>query len=453
MTKKKKIKAQNNLVASNAMEMALSLANSFNPSLSSANSWDNVTYELLSLQPMIMTYLPKTYGVLDKIIRVPVDDAYKNGGFDVESDTLEEEEIKELTDDIREKGDIEKLKECDYWARQFGGAVLVAVTPENLDRPLVKEHLQDTKLEFIAIDRWRLNYSKNDVRIPGGFWTLTQHNALSDYGVKIHPSRVFVKHGKVDSFLIMQQVQGWGVSVFESIIQDIALFFKGRNSFFELIDEAKVDVIKLATLKEALGAGGSDRTLRKLLDLIADNLNYKSKLLMSAEDDYIQKQVSFGGVADILKEIRVMIAGSSSIPVNKLWGEGVTGFGSGEDSLENYNSQIENEIRTPDFAALKWILDLRCWQLFGREVPDIEIDWKNLRVLSAIDEQNINDHLLANALQLYDRQLLTPKELMEYLKKKQVFIHDTKAIKGELEDMPLQKQEFNEDKTVDIVKE
>ncbi|MBQ5900468.1 MAG: hypothetical protein IIW86_01260, partial [Clostridia bacterium] len=104
------------------MEMALSLANSFNPSLSSANSWDNVTYELLSLQPMIMTYLPKTYGVLDKIIRVPVDDAYKNGGFDVESDTLEEEEIKELTDDIREKGDIEKLKECDYWARQFGGA-------------------------------------------------------------------------------------------------------------------------------------------------------------------------------------------------------------------------------------------------------------------------------------------------------------------------------------------
>lgn len=453
MTKKKKIKAQNNLVASNAMEMALSLANSFNPSLSSANSWDNVTYEILSLQPMIMTYLPKTYGILDKIIRIPVDDAYKNGGFDIESDTLEEDEIKQLEDDVREKGDIEKLKECDYWARQFGGAVLVAVTPENLDRPLVKERLQDTKLEFIAIDRWRLNYSKNDVRITGGFWTLTQHSALSDYGVKIHPSRVFVKHGKVDSFLIMQQVQGWGVSVFESIIQDISLFFKGRNSFFELIDEAKVDVIKLATLKEALGSGVGDRTLRKLLDLIADNLNYKSKLLMSADDDYIQKQVSFSGVADILREIRVMIAGSSSIPVNKLWGEGVTGFGSGEDSLENYNSQIENEIRTPDWQALKWMLDLRCWQLFGREVDDLEIIWKNLRVLSAIDEQNIHDHILANALQLFDRQLLTPQELMEYLKKQQIFIHDTKAIKGELEDMPLQQQQFNEDKQLDIVKE
>lgn len=453
---KKQLVAVNNqptITASNALELALSLNQGFNPSISGMNAWYNTTYELLSLQPMIMTYLPKTYGILDKIIRIPVDDAYKGGGFDLESDTLEEDEIKELLDALVDNNDVQRVKEANYWARQFGGAAVVAITPNGLDQPLNKDNLEGGKLEFAPIERWRLNYSKSNVNIPGGFWTVTQYNASTDYNVRIHPSRVFIKHGKVDSFLIQQQVQGWGVSVFESIIQDISLFFKGRNSFFELIDEAKVDIIKLATLQQALMTGSSDMAIRKLLDLIANNLNYKSKLLMSTDDDYIQKQVSFSGVAEVLKEIRVMIAGSSSIPVNKLWGEGVTGFGSGEDSLENYNSQIENEVRTPDIPLWKWILDLRCRQLFGREVPDLTIIWKNLRVLSAIDEQNINDKKLANALQLFDRQLLTPQEVMEYLKKQQIFIQETKALKGELEDMPLQRQEFNEDKQVDVVKE
>ena len=132
-----------------------------------------------------------------------------------------------------------------------------------------------------------------------------------------------------------------------------------------------------------------------------------------------------------------MMAGSANIPVNKIWGEGVTGFGSGEDSLENFNSLVENEIRTPANNILEWMLRIRCYQLFGREVKDLVKIWKPLRVMSAIDEQNINNHKVNNALQLYDRGLLSPQEIMEYLKKQGIFLHNTKAINGELEDMPL----------------
>ena len=62
------------------------------------------------------------------------------------------------------------------------------------------------------------------------------------------------------------------------------------------------------------------------------------------------------------------------------------------------------------------------------------IDWKELRVLSSIDEQNINDHKIDNILKLFDRQLLTPQEVMEILKNQELLIHDTKAIRGELDD-------------------
>ncbi len=166
-----------------------------------------------------------------------------------------------------------------------------------------------------------------------------------------------------------------------------------------------------------------------------------------------KNRLTFSGISEILKEIRIMMSGSANMPVNKIWGEGVTGFGSGEDSLENYNSQIQNEIRTPDDAMIEWVLKLRCYQLFGHEIKDLVKTWKNLRVLSAIDEQNIADHKLTNVLQLFDRQLLSPQETMEYLKKQQIFIHDTKALRGELEDVPLVTQDRDTTEFKDITKD
>ena len=68
--------------------------------------------------------------------------------------------------------------------------------------------------------------------------------------------------------------------------------------------------------------------------------------------------------------------------------------------------------------------------------------------------QNIDDHKVANALQLFDRQLLSPQEIMEYLKKENIFVIDTKAIRGELEDEPLfNNQSQDTTKLVDITKE
>ena len=455
-TIEKQAEAQHFLTAVNNLDLAMGYDYGYlNPSLSLFNGYNNASYTaILSMQQYLLTSLYKTYGILGKIVDVPVDEAYKKGGFELEADSIDEDDIKNLKDTLQENNDIEQLKTAHKWARLFGGGALVAVTGDNLSSPLNLKALYNNHLEFMPVDRWQLSYSKPDVRIKGGEWLLSNYDKFETNGTNIiHPSRVFVLHGKKAPYLIEQQVQGWGISVYEQIFQDMSQFFKGRNVLFELIDEAKTDVLKLATIQTALTSTDSYNALQRMCDDIARMKNYKSMLTISKDDDYQQKQISFSGIEGIFKEIRIMMAGSSNIPVNKLWGEGVTGFGSGEDSLENFNSMIENEIRTPDMSVLKWLLKLRCYQLFGREVEDLSIIWKNLRVLSAIDEQNINDHKLSNALQLYDRQLLTPQELMQYLKKQQIFIHDTKALKGELDDMPLNTQTGGDKEFKDIVKE
>lgn len=455
---------QGGLAAKNSLDYALRLSDwdcmNYNQSLNTMNGYNNIAIELLTWQYYLLTYLYKTYGILGKVIDIPVDDAYKNGGFDLEADSIDEDEVKELQDALNEKGDIEEIKTAQKWARLYGGAALVAFNGKSLSEPLTPESLHNQHLEFIAVDRWQLNYSLPNVKMRGGEWELTNYDGSLNGQQKnfigkdkIHSSRIFLVPGKKAPFLVQQQVQGWGLSVYEQIFQDMSQFFKSRNVLFELLDEAKTDVLKLATLQTALSSTQGEQALQKMVDMIARNKNYKSQITLSKDDEYDQKQISFSGFEGILKEIRIMMAGSANMPVNKLWGEGVTGFGSGEDSLENYNSQIENEVRTPANALVNWVLKLRCYQLFGREIEDLVKTWKNLRVLSAIDEQNIADHKVANILQLFDRQLLTPQEAMEYLKKQQIFIHDTKALRGELEDVPLVGQQQGFTELRDITKE
>lgn len=436
---------QGGLTAKNSLETALRLSDwdcmNYNQSLSSGNGYNNISIELLSLQRLLLTYLYKTYGILAKIVDIPVDDAYKRGGFTLSAETIDEDDLEKLEKELNKNQDIKAIKQAQKWARLFGGAALIAVDSVDgkLDKPLNVDRLQGRDLKFMPVDRWQLSYSKTNVNIPGGTWQLVNYNNTGGESAKIvDPSRIFIIQGKDSPYIVNMMVQGWGISVYEQIFQDMSQFFKSRNVLFELLDEAKTDVLKLNTMQTALSSAGGERALQKMVDMIARNKNYKSQITLSTADEYEQKQISFSGIADILKEIRIMMAGSANIPVNKLWGEGITGFGSGEDSLENYNSQIENEVRTVADPIIEWVLQLRCYQLFGRELPDLEKEWCSLRTMSAVDEQNVKDKKLNTTLQLFDRNLLTPQEVMEYLKKQDIFIHSTKALNGELEDLPLE---------------
>lgn len=458
MTKKrtkleKQASIQGGLVAQNALSDALRLSDwdlmNYNQSLSSVNGYNNISLEILSLQQILLTYLYKTFGVLAKVVDVPVDDAYRNGAFELNTDTLDEDEVTDLYRKFI-NDDLMAIKKAHKWQRLFGGAALVVLDGRDLSQPLNAKSLYKRDFKLMAVDRWQLTYSEPNINLAGGTWLLTNYgDTNTNVAQNIHPSRVCILRGKEAPYMIEQRVQGWGISVYEQIFQEMSQFFKGRNVMFELIDEAKTDVLKLATMQTALSTANGERALQKMVDMIARNKNYKSQITLSKDDEYEQKQISLSGMAEIFKEIRIMIAGAANMPVNKIWGEGVTGFGSGEDSLENYNAQIESEIRTPANAVCDWVLKLRCYQLFGRDVEDLTKDWKALRVLSALDEQNIADKKMANVLQLFDRQLLTPQELMEYLKKVGVFIHDTKALRGELEDLQLTNNVGREDINVD----
>ena len=66
-------KFHTSLKASNSLDCALSLCDEgmYNPSISSANGYNNINMQVLTLQYMLMTYLPKTYELKDSFILCP----------------------------------------------------------------------------------------------------------------------------------------------------------------------------------------------------------------------------------------------------------------------------------------------------------------------------------------------------------------------------------------------
>lgn len=88
---------QNMHKAVNSLETALRIGgNAWNDSLSTWNAYTNIKYDLISWQQYLINNLYKTYGILATIVKQPVDDAFRNGAFELESDTLSTEELEEL---------------------------------------------------------------------------------------------------------------------------------------------------------------------------------------------------------------------------------------------------------------------------------------------------------------------------------------------------------------------
>lgn len=400
---------------------------------------NDISMTLLTLYPYALSYAYKQYGFLQTAVDQPVEDAFR-GGVDLESETLSPDELEELKQAMEDGEDWEAIKEAQKWGRLFGGGVLIANTDQSPKRPLNKSALEKRRLQFIASDRWETTLL--DPEAGAG------HSDLLFHEETLNKTRACLALGKKAPYYVRMRLQGWGLSIFEQSLPPLVQYLKSQNVMLELLDENKIDILKINQLANTLNTKDGTAIIKKRVDIAAKNKNYKSMLVMDKEDDYQQKQLSIAGMADLNKEIRIMVAAYLRQPVSKIWGTGSSGFSSGEDDLENYNAMIESEIRPQALRMIKWAVDLRCWQLFGREVPDLTIKWQPLRVLTGLEEQQKIDQIFNDVFGMVDRGLMLPSEAMEYLKIKDIVTMDTKALKGESDEDYVNRTELVEDKDV-----
>ena len=122
-------------------------------------------------------------------------------------------------------------------------------------------------------------------------------------------------------------------------------------------------------------------------------------------------------------------------PKNKLFGESAGGFGSGKDSLDNYNSTVE-AIREDAVPELVMTGGLRCQQMFGFIPEDLEPEFSPLDVLDGTEQEAIKTSKQNRSIQLFTSGLADGKETSEILKKDGLLSIDTAVLKGLREPEP-----------------
>ena len=382
----------------------------------SGNAYNLITYRWVAL-----TNAYNKNSFLQTAVNQKVEDAFRKDGLIIDTKTLDTEELELLRKTMDEEGDIEAIMDCIRWGRLYGGGCLIANTDQDPTLPLDRKQLKGRNLKFLATNRWQCSpigiSPENADKFV--FTDTMQEGVVSqdyvNYYQELDRSRVGIYTGVNAPYLTKNILQGWNASIFEGILEPIQNLLGGFNVTLELLSEAKIDVFKIADLATTLLSPDGERQVRKRLSIATANKNYKSSLAMDANDDYQQKQITFSGIPQLLEQLMYIFCGYLRYPVSKLFGKGSSGFSSGDDDLENYNGTVDSEVRIPARQLIIWVVNLRCLQLFGRELPDFRPKWRPLRVMSEKDQAEINSRRLADYIMLLEHQVMTPRQVAQKL--------------------------------------
>lgn len=377
----------------------------------------NNRWYLISNIRQILSEIYVEHGIVQTLVDVPVDDAFR-GGIDIKSDQLSEEEVQDLVQYAEREGVLKNFIQAEKWMRLFGGAAVLLINNDKPETPLEPEDLeQDSEMHFKAVDLWELYYGLRSEGYQEAEWVQKEPEFFNYYGHKIHKSRVIAMPGKVAPSLIRPKLRGWGVSVLETVIRSYNQYLKSVNLSFEVLDEFKVDVFKIDGLNNALmSPGGTDKVMRRI-QMANLQKNYQDSIAMDAKDDYSSKQLTFSGLAEVMREIRMQIAADLRMPLTKLFGISASGFNSGEDDIENYNAMIESEIRSKVKYDLIRVLEVCCQIKFGHIPDDLKIEFKPLRILTAEQEETVKNQKLQRIMSCQQAGFMTAKEAKQAINK------------------------------------
>lgn len=399
-------------------------------------------YTPLTLNRILLSYSYMTQGLIQTVINQPVEDAFR-GGITIKCPEIAPDELKALQNDLKKcrrrnkfaravtpnaqvnpaTSDIGVIKSVLNWSRLYGGSGLIVNTDQDFRTPLDIEAVdKSSPLEFIAADRWELILSQMNI------WDERNPTPYNYYGLPLHRTRVVKVLGIEAPSYIRLRLQGWGMSEIERCIRSINSFVKFENLIFELLDEAKIDVYQIEGFNDQLLSDEATENTQRRIQLSNRIKNFQSALVMDTNDKYAQKQITWSGLAEMWGEIRLNLSSALKMPMNKLFGQSATGFGGGQDAIENYNSVVEG-VRNNAEPVVTEVVDLRMHQRFGY-IPDYQLEWQPLKLLDGEQEEKVKTSKQNRTVQLFTQRLITGLEASRILKADNLLHMDTEVSEG-----------------------
>jgi phage-related protein (TIGR01555 family) len=404
---------------------------------------NNNIYAQLTLQYNTLMYMYSTHGVIQTAIDEPVMDAHRDEIGLTCKDGLSYRNLEELEQWLEENEVWEPFRDTQIWGRTFGGGAMVINVAGDPSKPMNLKDIERGRFALYAAARWEL----------GSTWR--HSDTYNFYGMNFDKSRVLTFIGKRMPWIIERQLSGWGASLIARMAEDFNMFLKTRNVLYEILNDAKIDVYRLDGYTNNLATQQGTADVDRRIAMTNSLKSFHSALILDKLDEFEQKQLSFAGIADVMRENRIGLCSATRMPFSKIFGTTAGGTGlanSGQDDLENYNAMVTSEVRKPARPLLKQILRLGGLALFGKEYH-IDFEYPPLRIMGAKEEEEVKTSAQNRIISALEAGLIDEKGAADWMRhEKLIPVENGTGRKGE-KDVPSRGGRKNDEQGADYARQ
>lgn len=372
-----------------------------------------------------------------KVVDIPAYDATREW----RTWQAEKQDITALTDLEKSLRVQKKVQMALMRARLYGGAALIMGVNDGRkpEEPLDIEKVSKDSFKWLhVVSRHELNAGQTDWNIQSpyfgqpAFYTRTLQHATVTAASKeqqaeaereakrfasggqltIHPSRIIRFTGL--ECPEMNMADGWGDSVLQLCQDAIIQLGTVSSSLAALVQEAKVDIVKIPELSERMSNKEYEKRLTDRFALAAMLKSIYSVMLLDKEEEWERVEQTFTGMPEVMQAYMMMVCGAADIPATRFMGQSPQGMNAtGDSDTRNYYDRVSTEQETsitPALDPLDVVLQLSA---LGTQPDGLYYEWNALWQMDDQQKADIETKRAAVVAQDVTMGLLDPMVLQK----------------------------------------
>lgn len=275
------------------------------------------------------------------------------------------------------------VSEATSWARLYGGAGILMLTDQPLDKPLRLDRIKKGSLQrLIVFDRFDMTPSDLNVsNILAANYLQPEFYTLVGGAQRVHWTHFARFNGAKLPRRQRTQTQGWGDSELRKCLEDVMDIVASKDGIAELMQEANVDIITRQNLSDEL-ASDQDEAIMSRYALFSQMKSLVQLALLDGNETYDRKTLDLSGTAPVLELLMTWISGAAEIPVTRLFGTSAKGLNAtGEGDLQNYYNSLSAKRVTQIEPGLRQLDDVIVRSALGSFPEDFNYVWNPMQML------------------------------------------------------------------------
>lgn len=331
------------------------------------------------------------------------------------------------------------VSEATSWARLYGGAGILMITNQPLDKPLNLSKIKKGDLyRLLVVDRFDMTaMDLNQTNILAANYLQPEFYTIAAGAQQIHWTHFARFSGAKLPRRQRAQTQGWGDSELRKCLDDVMDIVASKDGIAELMQEANVDIIKREGLSDELASDQDDAITARyaLFSLMKSTINLA---LLDGDETYDRKTLDLSGVAPVLDLLMTWISGAADIPVTRMFGSSAKGLNAtGEGDMDNYFNSLSSKRLTQVDPGLRQLDEVMVRSATGSWSEDFNYVWNPFKQPDIVQIADANKKNAETDILYKDAGIITTSQIQRRIQAQELYQFDDEKIAALEEDEDL----------------